>query len=303
LKDCPAIVFFTDKRIWCDQVRNWTQITSKPGKYPIITFTIDGEAHTELIHRAVCEAFYGPAPNKDQITVDHIDGDPTNYSADNLRWASASEQAVNRKKKILKANSTTKQVHQIDLETGEILNIFFSINEAGRQTGISREGISHVVRKVHKQASGFGWKYANDDIPCEDKSGEVWRPFFDQPKYFASNLGRIKRLLQDDSYHLVHDVELRPLALSRGYFRLGYKLPDNSFVLRCVSRIIWIAFNGAIPDDHVIDHIDEEAGPENKKNNSLHNLQCVTVEKNVQLHFDRKRARKETESTNKRQRV
>lgn len=43
-----------------------------------------------LIHRLVCEAFHGKPPTK-QHQVAHNDGTRTNHNADNLRWATRSE--------------------------------------------------------------------------------------------------------------------------------------------------------------------------------------------------------------------
>ena len=48
------------------------------------------------VHRLVCRTFKG-APPTPTHTVDHIDGDPTNNSADNLRWATKREQSLNRR--------------------------------------------------------------------------------------------------------------------------------------------------------------------------------------------------------------
>ena len=43
------------------------------------------------IHRMVMETFY-PRPDSDNLIVDHINGDKTNNSIENLRWATYSEQ-------------------------------------------------------------------------------------------------------------------------------------------------------------------------------------------------------------------
>jgi hypothetical protein len=42
------------------------------------------------IHSLVCEAFHGPKPSP-KHEVRHLDGDPLNNTASNLRWGTASE--------------------------------------------------------------------------------------------------------------------------------------------------------------------------------------------------------------------
>lgn len=48
-----------------------------------------------LVHVLVCTAFHGPRPSSDH-TVDHIDRVRDNNKAENLRWATHSEQVYNR---------------------------------------------------------------------------------------------------------------------------------------------------------------------------------------------------------------
>lgn len=55
----------------------------------------ENNARTLLLHRLVCEAFHGPAP-KGKPQVAHADGSRDNNAADNLRWASAKENAADR---------------------------------------------------------------------------------------------------------------------------------------------------------------------------------------------------------------
>ena len=45
----------------------------------------DGKHVAEPIHRLVCEAFHGPAP-EGMTEVAHINGDPLDNRAENLRW-------------------------------------------------------------------------------------------------------------------------------------------------------------------------------------------------------------------------
>lgn len=52
---------------------------------------VDGKLY--YVHRLVCEAFHKNPQNKP--TVDHIDRNPSNNFASNLRWATQSEQNEN----------------------------------------------------------------------------------------------------------------------------------------------------------------------------------------------------------------
>lgn len=52
---------------------------------------VDGKCY--YVHRLVCEAFHKNPQNKP--TVDHIDRNPSNNFASNLRWATQSEQNEN----------------------------------------------------------------------------------------------------------------------------------------------------------------------------------------------------------------
>jgi len=49
---------------------------------------------TALVHTLVCEAFHGPRP--DGYETAHNDGDPSNNSAQNLRWATRSENEADK---------------------------------------------------------------------------------------------------------------------------------------------------------------------------------------------------------------
>lgn len=54
-----------------------------------------GRRRQVRVHRLVCEAFHGPPP---EVTyhADHIDTDPTNNAATNLRWLSPSMNLARR---------------------------------------------------------------------------------------------------------------------------------------------------------------------------------------------------------------
>lgn len=57
--------------------------------YPMFKASVRGSQRMVYVHRAVCEAFHGPAPDGHQVA--HNDGYPANARADNLRWATPKE--------------------------------------------------------------------------------------------------------------------------------------------------------------------------------------------------------------------
>lgn len=62
---------------------------NKSNGYLCVDLYMNNKRTKECIHRLVAEAFIPNIENK--LTVDHIDGDRTNNSIENLRWATYSE--------------------------------------------------------------------------------------------------------------------------------------------------------------------------------------------------------------------
>jgi hypothetical protein len=59
-------------------------------RYPFVSLNVDGVDTQVKVHRLVCEAFHGPAP-EGCTDVAHNDGNRDNPRADNLRWATRKE--------------------------------------------------------------------------------------------------------------------------------------------------------------------------------------------------------------------
>jgi len=239
---------------------------------------------------------YSMAQNQVLNTVDHINRNIQDWKPINLRWATRSEQCINRNPREIGKNksSVTKSVHKIDLKTGVILETLISIREASRKSNVNCGEICKCCKLQQDSAAGFKWEYAGKEILCINQNGETWKVFPDRHDYFASNLGRIKRISQSDKIILVHDPILKFISKRDGYFRLSY-VSDGQIkqIYKNVSHLVWLAFMGSIPEKYVIDHIHEENGESNKSDDRLENLQCLTHQENLLQHYERKRKREE----------
>jgi hypothetical protein len=71
-------------------------VSTHKKEYVSISLSINPKRKNFQLHSLVCWAAHGPMPSGCS-SVDHIDRDPTNNTASNLRWASAKDQAANRK--------------------------------------------------------------------------------------------------------------------------------------------------------------------------------------------------------------
>ena len=70
------------------------------------------------------------------------------------RWAYKGDELI------IKTNK--KQVAQIDLNTGKIINIYDGAREAGRQTGFDYTGIIKTCNGKQKTCRGYLWRYINE---------------------------------------------------------------------------------------------------------------------------------------------
>lgn len=126
------------------------------------------------IHRLVALAFINNEHNKPQ--VNHKDGNKLNNHIDNLEWVTNSENQKhaikNGLKKIKKGienyqydkeHHTCKKVLQYDLN-GNFISEYVSLASAARAVNLaSYSNISKVCRGIHKTASGYVWKFKENN--------------------------------------------------------------------------------------------------------------------------------------------
>ena len=109
------------------------------------------------IHRLVAMAFL---QNPKHFTeINHKNEDKTDNRVENLEYCSRlyNNNYGTRNKRV--SESLSKSVLQYSID-GVLLNQFYGIHEASRQTGICTQNIHSVILGKRKTAGGFIWKYA-----------------------------------------------------------------------------------------------------------------------------------------------
>lgn len=106
---------------------------------------------------------------------------------------------------------------------------------------------------------------------------ERWKPVAELPDtYEVSDQGRVRRLT---SVTRTKAGRLLKLTYSRdGYHQVGLSRPGTNPIYRRVHRLVWEAFQGPIPKDLVVNHINGK-----RDDNRLENLETVTCKENT-LH-------------------
>ena len=141
----------------------WSYISNKFLKqkidkdgYCTVNLYKDKKRKTKKIHRLVAEAYLENPNNLPE--VNHKDEIKTNNSIQNLEWCSTK---YNRQygTRIQRATEKTRK-KVICIETEEVYD---SVKEAHKQTGISMTGISLCCNEKRKSAGGLHWKFAEKE--------------------------------------------------------------------------------------------------------------------------------------------
>lgn len=139
------------------RTRKYLGVVLRPSKdehgYLLVGISKNGHSKRVFVHRLVAEAFIENPDDKP--TVNHIDGDKTNNSVDNLEWATYKENRDHAVRTGLldldkvrnHARSFSKPVRCID--TGQI---FSSISDAARHYNVDTETIKYWINNRHRQS-------------------------------------------------------------------------------------------------------------------------------------------------------
>ena len=100
----------------------------------------------------------------DGAEVMHLDEDPANNKATNLRWGTHTENnnwgtRLNKARKTLTNRTDQSKVIEQYTITGEFIRTWDSLHEIKRDTNYHRGIISDCCKGKYKQAYGYVWKY------------------------------------------------------------------------------------------------------------------------------------------------
>lgn len=138
------------------------------GYYVVSLYNEKGKSNPKLIHRLVCETFL---ENKNNYPViNHINGIKIDNRLENLEFCTQSHNIKEAYRLGLEKpnktnlgkfgikNKKARKIKQIDINTNEIINVFYGVCEAGRKTGINYRNIDLCLKNKRNYAGGYKWE-------------------------------------------------------------------------------------------------------------------------------------------------
>lgn len=153
-------MFFPQREVswWCPRREMWIhQIRKeKEAKYSIIN-TGYKRAGRMLIHRAMAFAFLGDPP-KENMTVNHKDGNKLNNHYTNLEWMTHRDNMmhwINSDRAI-----DDGKIHPIEVKTvdGDFIGVFRAKQDAAKVLGLHKPTITACIKGKFKQSGGYTFR-------------------------------------------------------------------------------------------------------------------------------------------------
>ena len=161
---------------------------------------------TFAVHQLVASAFL--QSNEHGEEINHIDGNKSNNSVDNLEFVTKSQNQIHAIKHGLRASSpmlgrtgklnpNSREILQYDI-SGKYIRSLVGIAEAARNVGGSRNSIYMCLSGKRKTAYGFIWRY---------KSGNQIEKKIEPPSYISSQ-GKTWKQVKHREMHKIKQLTI-----------------------------------------------------------------------------------------------
>ena len=128
--------------------------------YVRVHLCVNGKGVNYSVHRLVAEAFVEKEEGCD--FVNHKDENKLNNNFQNLEWCTSEYNNNYGATNYRQARTKGKPIYQVS-KNGVIVDKFFAISEASRQTGFALGGISECANGKRHEFRGYRWRFAEKE--------------------------------------------------------------------------------------------------------------------------------------------
>lgn len=160
VKGFPKYTLSKEGKIYSKYTGKCLSPTKDITGYMVVTLVNSEGKFKKSVHRLLAETFIDNPEGKPQ--VNHIDGDKTNNSLNNLEWTTAKENSQHAVSSGLTGKRDAaryRMVAQYNRDTLEPIKIHKSLSSATKDTGVPFPNIIKVCKGQRKSAGGFFWSY------------------------------------------------------------------------------------------------------------------------------------------------
>lgn len=224
----------------------------------------DGKSFKQYVHILVALTYIPNPENKP--TVNHIDGDKWNNTAENLEWSTNLEQAKHSAE-LYKGQRLKRVMPVVQVKPSGFTIIYPSADLAASEVNVHINTIWRWIRKERNPNDGSMWY--NEHELFINSDNEEWKPVIYKGRdtgYKVSSLGRVKNCKE----------RILRGKISEGYIKISLCEGKKVYALLSAHRMVLESFVGPCPEGMSVDHINR-----NKQDNRLINLRYATWSEQV----------------------